>query len=60
MVSKITASDGSVVENIEPRVLKQVISSETSAKVREYCEQVIYGGERNRLEGQDAGIPHRR
>ncbi len=43
MVSKITASDGSVVENIEPRVLKQVISSETSAKVREYCEQVIYG-----------------
>lgn len=43
MVSKITASDGSVVENIEPRVLKQVISSETSAKVREYCEQVVYG-----------------
>ena len=43
MVSRITASDGSVVENIEPRVLKQVISSETSAKVREYCEQVIYG-----------------
>lgn len=43
MVSKITASDGSVVENIEPRVLKQVISAETSAKVREYCEQVVYG-----------------
>ncbi len=43
MVSKITASDGSVVENIEPRVLKQVISAETSTKVREYCEQVIYG-----------------
>ena len=43
MVSKITASDGSVVENIEPRLLKQVISSQTSAKVREYCEQVVYG-----------------
>lgn len=43
VVSKITASDGSVVENIEPRVLKQVISAETSAKVREYCEQVVYG-----------------
>lgn len=43
MVSRITASDGSVVENIEPRVLKQVISAETSAKVREYCEQVVYG-----------------
>lgn len=43
MVSKITASDGSVVENIEPRLLKQVISAETSAKVREYCERVVYG-----------------
>lgn len=43
MVSKITASDGSVVENIEPRILKQVVSAETSAKVREYCEQVVYG-----------------
>lgn len=43
MVSRITASDGSVVENIEPRLLKQVISTETSAQVREYCEQVIFG-----------------
>ncbi len=43
MVSKITASDGSVVENIEPRILKQVISKETSEKVRQYCEQVVYG-----------------
>lgn len=43
MVSKITASDGSVVENIEPRVLKQTVSTETSARVREYCEQVVYG-----------------
>jgi len=43
VVNKITASDGSVVENIEPRLLKQVVSAETSAKVREYCEQVVYG-----------------
>ena len=43
MISKITAADGSVVQNIEPRLLKQVISAETSAKVREYCEQVVYG-----------------
>ena len=43
MVSRITASDGSVVENMEPRLLKQVISSETSARIREYCEQVVYG-----------------
>lgn len=26
MVSKITASDGSVVQNIEPRLLKQTVS----------------------------------
>ena len=43
MVSKITANDGSVVESIEPRLLKQVISAQTSEKVREYCEQVVYG-----------------
>ncbi len=43
MVSKITASDGSVVENIEPRLLKQVISSETSEQVRQYCLQVVEG-----------------
>ena len=43
MVSKITASDGSVVQNIEPRILKQTISAETSEKVREYCVQVVEG-----------------
>lgn len=43
MVSKITSSDGSVVQNMEPRLLKQVISSETSEKVREYCLQVVEG-----------------
>jgi len=43
LVSKITASDGSVVENIEPRLLKQVISNDTSALIRQYCEQVVYG-----------------
>ena len=30
MVSKITAADGSVVQNIEPRILKQTVSAETS------------------------------
>lgn len=45
MVSKITASDGSVVRNIEPRVLKQTISAETSEKIRDYCLQVVVGDE---------------
>lgn len=43
MVSQITSSDGSVVRNIEPRLLKQVISEETSAKIRDYCLQVVIG-----------------
>ncbi len=43
VVSKITASDGSVVQNIEPRVLKQVISESTSEKIRDYCLEVVIG-----------------
>ncbi|MGN0432455.1 MAG: penicillin-binding transpeptidase domain-containing protein [Lachnospiraceae bacterium] len=37
MVKQIQTTNGAVVENIEPRVLKQVISESTSAKIREYC-----------------------
>lgn len=44
MVSAITASDGSVVKNISPRVLKQTISSETSQKIIEYCNGVVVNG----------------
>ena len=43
LVSKITASDGSVVENIEPRLLKQVISNSTSEQVQEYLKAVVVG-----------------
>ena len=43
MVSKVTASDGSVVRNIEPRLLKQTISEATSEKIREYCKAVVVG-----------------
>lgn len=43
MVSQITSADGSVVQNIEPRLLKQTISEETSAKIRDYCLQVVIG-----------------
>lgn len=48
MVSKITNSSGATVENIEPRVLKQVISEDTSALIRQYCRAVVMeeGGDR--------------
>lgn len=44
MVSKIVTSGGAVVENIEPRVLKQTISQSTSDKIIEYCNAVITEG----------------
>lgn len=37
MVRQIRTTNGAVVENIEPRVLKQVISESTSDLIREYC-----------------------
>jgi stage V sporulation protein D (sporulation-specific penicillin-binding protein) len=44
MVSKITASDGSVVKTITPRVLKQTISEQTSADIVDYCIGVVEEG----------------
>ncbi|MCR5594406.1 MAG: hypothetical protein K6G12_01030 [Lachnospiraceae bacterium] len=43
MVSKIVTSDGSTIENIEPRVLKQTVSRTTSDKIKEYCNLVVTG-----------------
>ena len=40
MVKQIRTTGGAVVENIEPRVLKQVVSESTSAYIREYCTAV--------------------
>ncbi len=44
VVSKITASDGSVVKTISPRVLKQTISEQTSAQIIDYCIGVVEEG----------------
>ena len=44
MVSKITNASGAVVEKIEPRVLKQTISEETSELIRQYCTAVVEYG----------------
>ena len=41
MVDKITNANGAVVENIEPRVLKQTISESTSELIRQYCRAVV-------------------
>lgn len=44
MVSKITNTSGATVENIEPRVLKQTVSEETSELIRQYCRAVVEYG----------------
>ena len=44
LVSKITNTSGATVENIEPRVLKQTVSEETSAYIRQYCNAVVTEG----------------
>ncbi|MBR1650778.1 MAG: cell division protein FtsI [Lachnospiraceae bacterium] len=48
MVSKITNAGGATIENIEPRILKQVISESTSEKLRQYTRATVMeeGGER--------------
>lgn len=43
MVSKIVSPSGATVQNIEPRVLKQTISEDTSDMIREYCNTVVTG-----------------
>lgn len=44
MVKQIVSPSGAVVENIEPRVLKQTISRETSETIKEYCNGVVTNG----------------
>ncbi len=48
LVDKITNSSGAVIENIEPRVLKQTVSASTSEKIVQYCTAVVMpeGGSR--------------
>lgn len=44
MVKQLLNSDGAVVENIEPRLLKQTISNSTSEKMTDYLSSVVTEG----------------
>ncbi len=44
MVSRIETAGGAVVENIEPRILKQTVSQSTSDLIVEYCNAVVTSG----------------
>ncbi|MBQ5590839.1 MAG: PASTA domain-containing protein [Clostridia bacterium] len=52
VVKQITNSDGNVVENIEPTLVRQVISEETSQAMCKYLEGVVSEGT-----GKNAYIP---
>lgn len=43
-VTKIQNSEGVIEETIEPRVLKQTVSEETSEKIKELCVNVVSEG----------------
>lgn len=44
VVSQILSSNGSVVENISAKLVKQTISESTSEKIIEYCNGVVESG----------------
>ena len=43
-VTEIVDSNGATIERVDPRILKQTISEETSAKIRELCVNVVSEG----------------
>ena len=44
MVCKIEDSNGNTVQNIEPTLIKETISEETSATIRQYLQGVVVNG----------------
>lgn len=44
VVSKIVSSNGATIKSIEPRVLRQTVSQNTSQKIIEYCNSVVTEG----------------
>ncbi len=44
VVSQIVSSSGSVVKNIEPRLIKQIVSNSTSETILGYCNAVVTEG----------------
>ena len=54
LVDKITDSKGAIVENIEPRVLKQTVSAATSDKIVQYCRAVVMPEGGNQRTGKTA------
>ncbi len=43
VVKRIVSSSGATIKNVEPRILRQVISQSTSDKIVEFCNTVVSG-----------------
>lgn len=43
LVKKIVSPSGATVQNVEPRILKQTVSEETSQKIIDMCNTVVSG-----------------
>lgn len=54
LVDRITDSNGAIIENIEPRVLKQTVSASTSEKIVKYCRAVVMPEGGNQRTGKTA------
>jgi len=54
IVKQITDSSGAVIENIEPRVLKQTVSESVSEKIRQYCRATVMEEGGSRRSGKNA------
>ncbi len=55
IVKKIVSSSGATIKNVEPRILRQTISSGTSEKVIQYCNKVVSGEEGTGKTARPAG-----
>ncbi|RKM61074.1 cell division protein FtsI [Butyrivibrio sp. CB08] len=43
VVKRVVSSSGATIKNVEPRILRQVISQSTSDKIVEFCNTVVSG-----------------
>ncbi len=55
IVKKVVSSSGATIKNVEPRILRQTISSNTSEKIIQYCNRVVAGEEGTGKTARPAG-----
>ncbi len=54
IVSQITDSTGAIIQNIEPRVLRQTVSESVSERMRQYCRATVMEEGGSRRSGRNA------